>query len=78
MVTVTTDEICAAMKHAFEDTRTLLEPAGALAIAGVEKYDAPHPRPFERPQTMRGQNLAPSVLGWFDQPRTPRRVWLPG
>ena len=38
MVTVTTDEICAAMKSAFEDTRTLLEPAGALAVAGVEKY----------------------------------------
>lgn len=38
MVTVTTDEICAAIKHGFEDTRTVLEPAGALGIAGVEKY----------------------------------------
>lgn len=35
MVTVSTDAICAAVKHGFEDTRSLLEPAGALAIAGA-------------------------------------------
>ncbi|HEX9625918.1 MAG TPA: threonine ammonia-lyase, biosynthetic [Acidiferrobacterales bacterium] len=33
-----TDEICAAIKDAFEDTRSILEPAGALAIAGLKKY----------------------------------------
>jgi threonine dehydratase len=33
-----TDEICAAIKDAFEDTRSILEPAGALAHAGVKKY----------------------------------------
>tara|TARA_Y100001968_G_C19443282_1_gene763790 strand:- start:2110 stop:3651 length:1542 start_codon:yes stop_codon:yes gene_type:complete len=36
MVTVSTDEICAAIKDVFEDTRTILEPAGALAIAGLK------------------------------------------
>jgi threonine dehydratase len=37
MVLVTTDEICAAMKDVFEDTRSVLEPAGALAVAGCKK-----------------------------------------
>ncbi|OQR95010.1 l-threonine ammonia-lyase [Achlya hypogyna] len=38
MVTVTTDDICAAIKTGFNDTRVVLEPAGALAIAGVDRY----------------------------------------
>merc|ERR1712032_401259 len=38
MVTVSTDEICAAIKDAFVDTRVVLEPAGALGIAGMKKY----------------------------------------
>lgn len=37
-VTVSTDEICAGIKAAFQDTRSVLEPAGALAIAGARKY----------------------------------------
>ena len=37
MITVTTDEICAAIKDVFEDTRSILEPAGALSIAGMKK-----------------------------------------
>ena len=36
MVTVDTDAICAAIKDCFEDTRSILEPAGALAIAGLK------------------------------------------
>jgi threonine dehydratase len=35
---VDTDEICAAIKDIFDDTRTLSEPAGALAVAGAKKY----------------------------------------
>ena len=42
MMTVTTDETCAAIKDVFEDTRTMLEPAGALATAGLKKYVAKH------------------------------------
>ena len=38
MVTVNTDEICAAIKDVFEDTRSILEPAGALSIAGLKKH----------------------------------------
>ena len=36
MVTVDTDAICAAIKDVFEDTRSILEPAGALAVAGMK------------------------------------------
>jgi threonine dehydratase len=38
MVTVETDEICAAIKLGFNDTRCVMEPAGALGIAGMVKY----------------------------------------
>ncbi len=37
MITVNTDEICAAIKDFYEDTRSILEPAGALSIAGLKK-----------------------------------------
>ncbi|MCY4642221.1 MAG: threonine ammonia-lyase, biosynthetic [Gammaproteobacteria bacterium] len=35
---VSTDEICAAIKDLFDETRALLEPAGALALAGIKQY----------------------------------------
>ncbi|MGB3736428.1 MAG: threonine ammonia-lyase, biosynthetic [Ilumatobacter sp.] len=38
ILVVDTDETCAAIKDAFTATRTLLEPAGALAIAGLKQY----------------------------------------
>jgi threonine dehydratase len=38
VVLVGTDEICAAIKDIFEDTRTVLEPAGALALAGAKRW----------------------------------------
>lgn len=38
VITVSTDEICAAIKDIFEDTRSIAEPAGALALAGLKKY----------------------------------------
>ncbi|KAI9090471.1 tryptophan synthase beta subunit-like PLP-dependent enzyme [Phlyctochytrium arcticum] len=37
-VLVSTDEICAAIKDVFEDTRSIVEPAGALGLAGAKKY----------------------------------------
>ncbi len=37
IVTVDTDAICAAVKDVFDDTRAILEPAGALSIAGLKK-----------------------------------------
>jgi len=42
MVQVDTDAICAAIKDVFEDTRSILEPAGALAIAGAKEYARLH------------------------------------
>ncbi len=44
MIRVNTDEICAAIKDVFEDTRSILEPAGALSIAGMKKdiYNSNH------------------------------------
>ncbi|MEF3275653.1 MAG: threonine ammonia-lyase, biosynthetic [Chloroflexus sp.] len=39
-VRVTTDEVCAAIKDVFEDTRAIMEPAGALAVAGLKRYIA--------------------------------------
>jgi threonine dehydratase len=38
VVCVSTDEICAAIKDIFDDTRTIMEPAGALAVAGMKRY----------------------------------------
>lgn len=42
IITVDNDAICAAIKDFFEDTRNILEPAGALATAGIKKYIEEH------------------------------------
>jgi threonine dehydratase len=42
VVLVDTDAICAAIKDVFEDTRSILEPSGALAIAGAKEYAKQH------------------------------------
>src|SRR6187549_1229375 len=41
-ILVDTDEVCAAIKDVFQDTRSILEPAGALGVAAVKKYVAEH------------------------------------
>jgi threonine dehydratase len=48
-ITVDTDEICAAIRDIFEDTRSIVEPAGGLSVAGLKKYVAEH--------DIRGQSL---------------------
>ncbi|TNC86888.1 MAG: threonine ammonia-lyase, biosynthetic [Thalassolituus sp.] len=55
VITCTPDEICAAIKDTFDDTRAVSEPAGALAIAGLKKY-------IEREQC-KGQNLVAILSG---------------
>jgi threonine dehydratase len=40
VVRVSNDEICAAIKDIFDDTRTVMEPAGALAVAGLKSWVA--------------------------------------
>jgi len=52
---VDNDEICAAIKDVFDDTRAIVEPAGALAVAGVKAYS-------ERTQ-LRGQHFVALLSG---------------
>ena len=40
IITVDTDQICAAIRDIFEDTRSIVEPAGGLSVAAVKKYVA--------------------------------------
>jgi threonine dehydratase len=55
IILVDTDATCAAIKDVFEDTRSILEPAGALAIAGAKAY-------VEREQ-IQGQTLIAVACG---------------
>jgi len=41
-VVVDTDEVCAAIKDVFQDTRSILEPAGAMGVAAIKQYAARH------------------------------------
>ncbi|HAL37039.1 MAG TPA: threonine ammonia-lyase, biosynthetic, partial [Polaromonas sp.] len=41
-ITVDTDAVCAAIKDVFVDTRSIVEPAGALAVAAIKQYVATH------------------------------------
>lgn len=42
VITVTTDEICAAIKNIYDDCRAISEPAGAVGLAGLKKYISEH------------------------------------
>lgn len=55
VVLVNTDEICAAIKDVFEDTRSILEPSGALPIAGMKRY-------VER-ESLQGETLVAVACG---------------
>lgn len=55
VILVGTDDTCAAIKDVFEDTRSILEPAGALAIAGAKAY-------VER-ENLRGETLIAVACG---------------
>ncbi len=55
IIRVDTDAICAAIKDVFTDTRVILEPAGALAIAGIKAY--------AHKSRVRGQTLAAVASG---------------
>ncbi|MDO4643747.1 MAG: threonine ammonia-lyase, biosynthetic [Cardiobacteriaceae bacterium] len=50
-VTVSTDEICAAMKDLFDDTRAIAEPSGAVAAAGIKKWLAKQ-KPLDKKLTL--------------------------
>jgi threonine dehydratase len=55
MVLVSNDEICAAIKDIFEDRRSILEPAGALAYAGLKRY--------AEKRKLKGRNLVAIASG---------------
>lgn len=55
VITVSTDEICAAIKDIFDDTRVIAEPAGAISIAGIRKYLAEN--------TLQGKQLGGILCG---------------
>jgi len=48
VITVSTDEICAAIQDVFEDTRSIVEPAGALALAGLKIWASQNPSPDQK------------------------------
>ncbi|MDL2336439.1 MAG: threonine ammonia-lyase, biosynthetic [Pseudomonadota bacterium] len=54
-MTVDTDAVCAAIKDVFQDTRSILEPAGALAVAAVKQYVDKH--------QIKGQTLVAIACG---------------
>ena len=54
-VVVDTDEVCAAIKDVFTDTRCILEPSGALGVAAIKQYAAQH--------KLKGQTLVAITCG---------------
>ena len=60
VILVDTDAICAAIKDVFQDTRSILEPAGALAIAGAKEYVA---RAKKNKQALKHQTLVAIASG---------------
>jgi len=49
VITVSNDQLCSAIKDIYDDTRSITEPSGALAVAGIKQYVAAH--------GLRGQTL---------------------
>ncbi len=54
-LTVTTDEICSAIKDLYDETRVIAEPAGALSLAGMKKYLINH--------NIQGKSIATILCG---------------
>ncbi|AWV86071.1 threonine ammonia-lyase, biosynthetic [Acinetobacter radioresistens] len=55
VVLVNTDEICAAIKETFDENRSIVEPSGAMALAGIKKYIEQH--------KLTGKNIVSIVCG---------------
>ena len=60
IILVDTDAVCAAIKDVFTDTRSILEPAGALAIAGAKAYVQ---RPQENKKPLKDETLIAIACG---------------
>ncbi|MFI3245598.1 MAG: threonine ammonia-lyase, biosynthetic [Ferrimonas sp.] len=59
IVTVTSDEICAAIQDIYQDTRAIAEPSGALSVAGMKRYAMQH----AEPQSLAQQQWAAILSG---------------
>lgn len=55
VVLVNTDEICAAIKDTYDECRSIVEPSGAMALAGIKKYVTEH--------NIEGKNMVSIVCG---------------
>ncbi|EPF73578.1 threonine ammonia-lyase, biosynthetic [Acinetobacter rudis] len=55
VVLVNTDEICAAIKDTFDENRSIVEPSGAMALAGIKKYVEQH--------QLKGKNIVSIICG---------------
>ncbi|SFV14410.1 threonine ammonia-lyase, biosynthetic [Pseudoduganella namucuonensis] len=60
IITVDTDQVCAAIKDVFQDTRAIVEPAGALAVAGAKAYVE---RAAQAGAPLRGEHLVAVTCG---------------
>ena len=68
VVTVDADQVCAAIRDVFEDTRSIVEPAGALAVAGMKRWSAENPgehRTFAA--VLSGANMNFDRLGYVSE-----------
>jgi threonine dehydratase len=59
-VVVDTDAVCAAIKDIFEDTRSVVEPSGAMSVAGLKQYVEDHKR---QGQPLKGKHLVAITCG---------------
>lgn len=57
VISVNSDEICAALKDIFEDCRAIAEPSGALALAGLKKYHQQEPKNQRMAAILSGANM---------------------
>ncbi|CAI3805898.1 L-threonine dehydratase biosynthetic IlvA [Rheinheimera sp. MM224] len=67
VITVSSDEICAAIKDIFDDLRAVAEPAGALALAGLKKYAATATQTQNLSAVLSGANLNFDTLRYVSE-----------
>lgn len=67
VITVTTDEICTSIKDIFEQTRVISEPAGALSLAGLQKYCQSSPGDESLVAILSGANMNFHTLRYISE-----------
>lgn len=68
VITVDADQVCAAIRDVFEDTRSIVEPAGALAVAGMKRWCAQNPGTGRTlAAVLSGANMNFDLLGYVSE-----------